>query len=302
MRSSIPVLRDPAGIGNLATPHFVSHDTVRTKAHMNIDDMAPAGSIISSARDMAQWLRLHLGDGVYDGKRLVGRAPLRETHAPQMLTGAGAGSDSLSRFNAYGMGWFVEDYRQALVWQHGGNTDGMTAAMGMLPERKFGVVVLSNMHGSPVPGILMRYLFDRQLGAPARDLSAEALARSAIQRRRADSTERAQAAQRVVGAMPPLPLPAYAGTYVDSLYGEATVALEGERLAMRRGEWNAPLEYWSGSSFRWGTLQSAAIQSLFVRFDATPDGKVSTLMFGVGADTVFLTRKAAASARAAGTP
>jgi len=302
MTASIPVLRDPATVANLATPHFSTADTVRTKAHMNIEDMAPAGSIISNARDMAQWLRLQLGDGQYESKRLVGRVPLRDIHTPQMLTGGGAGNDSLTRFNAYGMGWFIEDYRQALVWQHGGNTDGMTTAMGLLPERKFGVVVLSNMHGSPLPGILMRYLFDRQLGAPMRDLSAEALARSVTQRRRADSTERAQAAQRIVGAKPPAPLSAYTGTYVDSLYGEAVVTLEGEQLTMRRGEWSAPLTYWNGSNFRWGALQSAAVISLFVKFDTTPDGKVGTLMFPVGADTVFMSRKAAPPARPAGTP
>ena len=301
MTASIPVLREPAKVTNLATPHLVLSDTVRAKAHMNIDDMAPAGSIVSNARDMAQWLRLQLGDGQFEGKRLVGRLPLRETHTPQMLIGAGAGNDSLTRFNAYGMGWFVEDYRQALVWQHGGNTDGMTTAMGVLPERKFGVVVLSNMHGSPLPGILMRYLFDRQLGAPMRDLSAEALARATAQRRRADSTEKAQAAQRIAGAKPPVALSAYTGTYVDSLYGEAVVSLEGEQLSMQRGEWSAPLTYWTGNNFRWGTLQSAAVTSLFIRFDNTPDGKVATLMFAVGADTVYMSRKAAA-ARAAVTP
>ncbi len=301
MASSIPVLRDTAGISPLATPHFLASDTVRTKSHMNIDDMAPAGSIISSARDMAQWVRFQLGDGSAGGKRLMSNAALRETHLPHMLLGGG-GNDSLSRFGTYGMGWFVEDYRQQLVWQHGGNTDGMTTAMGMLPERKFGVVVLSNMHGSPLPGILMRYLFDRQIGAPVRDLSAEALTRVAAQRRRADSTERAQSAQRLVGARPPLPLSAYAGTYVDSLYGEAVVTLEGERLTMRRGEWTAPLEYWNGSNFRWGTLPSAAITSLFVKFDPTPDGKISSLMFAVGADTAYLNRKPASAPRAPGMP
>jgi CubicO group peptidase (beta-lactamase class C family) len=301
MSASIAVLRDAAGIAGLATPHFLARDTVRTKSHMNIDDMAPAGAIISSARDMAQWLRFQLGDGSAGGKKLLSSAALRETHLPQMLLGGG-GNDSLSRFGTYGMGWFVEDYRRHLVWQHGGNTDGMTTAMGMLPEREFGVVVLSNMHGSPLPGILMRYLFDRELGAPVRDLSAEALTRAAIQRRRADSTERAQRAQRVAGARPPLPLSAYAGTYADSLYGEAVITLEGEQLTMRRGEWSAPLTYWSGGNFRWGTLPSAAITSLFVEFDSTPEGKVSSLMFAVGADTALLNRRVLPAPRAAGTP
>ena len=148
----------------------------------------------------------------------------------------------------------------------------------------------------------MRYLFDRQIGAPMRDLSAEALTRVAAQRRRTDSTERVQASLRVAGAKPPMPLSAYAGTYVDSLYGEAVVTLEGERLSMRRGAWTAPLEFWNGSNFRWGTLPSAAVTSLFVKFDPTPDGKINTMMFALGADTALFNRKPTPAPRAAGTP
>ena len=308
MTSSLPVARDPERIAALATPHVLIRDSVSGLGRLNMDNIAPAGAIASTARDMAQWLRFQLGDGVYAGKRLVSSAALRETHTPQMLMGAGGGgggggADSITRFSTYGMGWMVQDYRRQLLWQHGGATDGMSTAMGMLPEQKFGVVVLSNLHGAQLPDLLMRWLFDRQLGVtPARDWSAEALARSAAQRRRADSTERAQTAQRTPGAKPPLPLAAYAGSYADSLYGEATVSLEGDQLTMRRGGWNAPLEYWSGNIFRWGRLQSAALPTLFVKFDTTPDGRVSTLLFGIQADTAYLGRKSAAGSRAAGAP
>jgi hypothetical protein len=169
----------------------------------------------------------------------------------------------------------------------------MTTAMGMLPEQKFGVVVLSNMHGAPLPGLIMRYLFDRQIGAPMRDLSAEALARAVVQRRRADSTERAQAATRAPGAKPALALEAYAGTYVDSLYGEATVSVEPGGLMMRRGFLNGPLEYWNAGNFRWVNNTSAAVPSLFIKFDVAPDGKVGALSFGLGADTAVMARKPA---------
>jgi hypothetical protein len=195
----------------------------------------------------------------------------------------------------------VQDYRTRLVWQHGGNTDGMTTAMGILPDQQFGVVVLSNMHGSPFPDLLMRYIFDRELGAPMRDLSAEALARVATQRRRADSTERAQAALRVA-AQPPLPLSAFEGTYVDSLYGEAKVSLRDGKLFMERGVFSAPLEFWTGGNFRWGRLPSGAIPQLMVKFDIAQDGRVTTLAFGVGADSAYLTRKAPPGGRGAPRP
>src|SRR5437763_14286428 len=104
--------------------------------------------------------------------------------------GRGGDSASVKRFSSYGMGWMVEDYRNQLSWQHGGNTLGMTAAVGMLPERKVGVVVLSNMQGAQLPALLEQYVFDRELGAPMKDWSAEAYTRSLVQRKRADSTQK----------------------------------------------------------------------------------------------------------------
>ena len=298
MTSSMPVLRQPAQ--NLATPHLTWRDTVFAKAHMDMDDIAPAGSIISSARDMAQYLRFQANDGQYGGKRLVSSAALRETHSPQMLIGAGGGvpgADSLTKFNTYGMGWFVQDYRGKLMWQHGGNTDGMTTAMGLLPDQKFGVVVLSNQHGSPLPDLLMRYLFDREIGVvPVRDLSGEAFTRITSQRRRADSVQRAQAAQRTPGAQPPLGLTAYEGTYADSLYGEAKVSLKDGVLVLERGAFTAPLEFVNGGNFRWGRLPSGAIPELMVKFDVAADGRVTTLALGVGADSAYFMRRPAAGA------
>ena len=118
---------------NVAAPHGMDHDTAFVKPPFDADNIAPAGSILSSATDMAQWLRFQLDDGVVGGKRLVSSAALRETHTPQILMGAGGGrsgaTDSVKRFSSYGMGWMVEDYRNALSWQHGGNTLGMTAAV-----------------------------------------------------------------------------------------------------------------------------------------------------------------------------
>ena len=63
------------------------------KPRFNSDNIGPAGSIISSARDMAQWLRFQLNDGTVGGTRLVSSAALRETHTPQIVMGAGAAAD-----------------------------------------------------------------------------------------------------------------------------------------------------------------------------------------------------------------
>jgi CubicO group peptidase (beta-lactamase class C family) len=282
---------------NVAAPHGIDHDTAFAKPPFDAENIGPAGSILSNAVDMAQWLRFQLNDGVVSGKRLVSSAALRETHTPQILipsTGGGRGdadSASVKRFTSYGMGWMVEDYRNQLSWQHGGNTLGMTTAVGMLPEKKVGVVVLSSMQGAQLPALLEQYVFDRELGAPMRDWSAEAYARSLTQRKRADSTQKAQLAGHVAGAQSPVPLSAFAGTFTDSLYGEMTVSLKEGHLELARGDVHAPLEYWNANVFRWMLPLSAPTAPTFIKFDISPDNTVTGLYFGLGSDVTLLGRK-----------
>ncbi len=283
---------------NVATAHGSTHDTAFTKGTFDAENIAPAGSILSNAVDMAQWLRFQLNDGVVNGKRLLGSAALRETHTPQMLVGAaavapapGADTTTVTRFHTYGMGWFVEDYHGALTWQHGGNTPGMTAAVGMLPEKKLGVAVLSNMQSAALPQILERYIFDRALGMPMKDLSAEAYARSAVQRKRADSVEKAQAGAHVGGAQPSLPLTAFVGTYGDSLYGDAVVSVKDGHLEMTHGDWSAELQYWNATNFRWLLPAGTPTGNMFIKFEISPDNTVTGLYFGLQGDASLLARK-----------
>jgi CubicO group peptidase (beta-lactamase class C family) len=308
MTSSSTDMKALATNTNVATPHGIDHDSVWTKPHMDITYIAPAGSILSNAHDMAQWLRFQLGDGMYNGKRLVQSAAFRETHTPQILTGSFGrepGDTAMTTFfSSYGMGWFVEDYHRQIMWQHGGNTDGMTAAVGMLPEKKFGVAVLSNMNGAQLPAILMHYIFDRQLGLPVKDLSAETRARFIAQQKRADSMQVVQAGEvkSTGNAAPPAALSAFVGTYADSLYGEASVTIVDGHLELARGEWHGPLAFKNANNFAWTIHPSSPINPMPIKFEIGPDGKVSGLYFGIGGDVDLMGRKQAGRGARGGRP
>jgi CubicO group peptidase (beta-lactamase class C family) len=281
---------------NVAAPHGVDHDTNYIKPPFDAENIGPAGSILSSAVDMAQWLRFQLNDGVVGGKRLVSSAALRETHTPQILipsTGGREAADTapVKRFTSYGMGWMIEDYRNQLSWQHGGNTLGMTAAVGMLPEKKVGVVVLSNMQSAQLPALLEQYVFDRELGAPMRDWSGEAFTRFQQQRKRADSVQTVQLAGHVAGAQSSVPLAAFVGTYTDSLYGEMTVSLKDGHLELARGDIRGALEYWNANNFRWLLPLTAPTGPTFIKFEITPDNTVTGLYFGLAGDVTLLNKK-----------
>ncbi|PYO36844.1 MAG: hypothetical protein DMD74_02880 [Gemmatimonadetes bacterium] len=80
--SNTSVAQLPPG-GDVATPHEHFSGKLRAIAWRNVDNVGPAGSINSNVIEMAQWVRLQLGNGVYRGQRLVSEAAVKEMRSPQ---------------------------------------------------------------------------------------------------------------------------------------------------------------------------------------------------------------------------
>jgi hypothetical protein len=64
------------------------------------------------------------------------------------------------------MGWFLNDYKGHIAVHHGGNIDGMSSLVAMLPDEKTGAVILTNMNGSLLPFVMAHRIFDDQLHLP----------------------------------------------------------------------------------------------------------------------------------------
>src|SRR5262249_52053109 len=131
-----------SGQDNVATPHDKVEEKIEPIPWRNIDNIGPAGSINSNVVDMAQWVRLQLGEGVYNKQRLLSSGSVSEMHMPQTiirLEGTQAKLNPETHFMAYGLGWMLQDYRGKKLVQHGGNIDGMSALVAMIPEEKLGL-------------------------------------------------------------------------------------------------------------------------------------------------------------------
>lgn len=120
----------------------------------NTDAIAPAGAIFSSVLDMSNWLRLQLGNGEFEGKRLVSEQALAETHEQQIEIAPNIG---------YGLGWMLREWNGKRVVEHGGNIDGFAASVALLPDEQLGMVLLTNASMSPLQGTAMNLVFDALL-------------------------------------------------------------------------------------------------------------------------------------------
>ncbi len=119
--------------------------------------IAAAGAINSNARDMAQWLRLMLGGGVFEGKRLVSENNFAELLKPQIKV---AGNIH------YGLGWMLRDWRGHKVAEHGGNIDGFNAQVALMPDQRLGFVMLTNVSASTLPSAAMEAVWSNLAGGP----------------------------------------------------------------------------------------------------------------------------------------
>jgi CubicO group peptidase (beta-lactamase class C family) len=278
------VMHSGAGLaGNVATPHARIEGTVRPVAPFLSDNTNPAGGINAGAEDMAKWLIVQLDSGrLHDSVRLFSPRTARELwtivtpipsgNPPPELMALRAG------FNGYALGFGIRDYRGEKVVTHTGGLPGYVSRLTLVPDRKLGIMVLTNQEsGAAFEAITYRVL-DHYLGAPPTDWLAAFRTVSARSDSMMAAAEARTAAARDTASRPSLALGKYAGTYTDAWYGDVAIALESGRLVMRFG--NTPalvgdLEHWQYDTFvvRWRDRELRA--DAFVTFNLEPDGSIA---------------------------
>ena len=129
-------------------------ETFRKLPKRVVDNVGPAGSIVSNVLDMVQWIRFQLGRGELEGKRLLSESQHTETWKRQMKIEGGAG---------YGFGWILSRWEKQRVITHGGNTDGYAAQVALLPESNIGFVLLANVSATPLQDLSLNMVWESLL-------------------------------------------------------------------------------------------------------------------------------------------
>jgi len=291
MNRSSTTLAELMAAENVATPHGLAGDAIVPIPHDSVDNMAPAGSINSSARDMAQWLLLQTGDGAFGGSQLVDAAVIAETRKPHNLQQVDQRSRELNpwtHFSTYGLGWGLSDYRGRLVVAHGGGLNGMISLVAFLPEEDLGVVVLTNFDTHGLTRSIVNHVFDAYLGGEQVDWDQRyyGVIQGLLEGRKAAVAAREEA--RLEGTSPSLPLASYVGRYTSAVYGDAEVTLAGGELKLdplAHPGISGKLAHWQLDTFLCSWTDRVWNESL-VSFDLDDAGKVTQLRFTVRPDWI----------------
>ncbi len=225
---------------NRATPHYLDSGGVfKPRFLREADAEAPAGGVSSSVRDLAQWVRLQLAGGAYNGEQIVQKAALEETHKPMVCRSASGAASELAcpGRQFYGLGWNV-DFRKTgeLQLSHSGAfLLGAATTVYMIPSKQIGIVVLSN--GTPVglpETVALNFLDDFEFGTPQNDYYT--LLRSFFKEDydgALNSSTNYLAQPAPSNPAPGAPASALAGTYTNPYYGDVQVEELGGKLVLR---------------------------------------------------------------------
>ena len=273
---------------NVAMPHgWDEKGAAMVLPWQSFDNAAEAGSIVSSATDMAKWLIFNVNEGRFDDKQILKKETMRELHAEQNLHGPKV--LPLEATATYAMGWHRSDYRGHPYLAHGGAMLGFPAYMAILPDQKTGVVVLSNTSGHA--GInqmfdiaIAMWAFDRLEAAPQRDWGREFLVQLQSKQRDYETMEAELRRSRLQNVPTSLPLEQYAGTYEDQKghSGRVNVRLADGQLNLNfagEGAYRASLEHWQADLFRLHSNSGGAdvLGPTFVSFTVDQTGRVVAL-------------------------
>lgn len=282
MSATEPTLTALASQTNVATPHAEINDTLRVITNRTVDQVKAAGSVWSSVTDMAKWMRFILDSGRVGGKRLLSDTTFAELLSPQAIADASIyPPTSLLRphFFTYGLGWFLHDFDGQAVAMHTGSIDGMSAIIGLIPDRRLGVYILANRDHAELRHALMYEVFDLFSGNTPRDWNARILEFYGQRRKAARAEEKKQEASRVAKTNPSLPLDRYAGTYSNPTFGDVVITAPKKALHLEFGsQRKAELTHWHFETFRarWSDVRLDASNVVFLPDGAGGIGAVRT--------------------------
>jgi CubicO group peptidase (beta-lactamase class C family) len=242
-----------------------------------IYDLRGAGDISASVRDLGPWLRFQLGNGMWEGKRLVPFRHFRETHSPQMVVKmTDAIRENYPDVNqlSYGLGWFIQDYRGQHVLSHGGSLPGFRTQTVLVPKAKLGIVVVTNRNPSFLTEALTKTVIDRYLALPDKDWNAHYVNLDKAQQAVKGKKEAGIKAKRSADTKPSLDLQAYAGVYNHPAYGKAVISAGKDGLSIRWSTFDVPLKHWHHDTFRGVAPGEYVLEGEFLVFNFEADGSI----------------------------
>jgi CubicO group peptidase (beta-lactamase class C family) len=245
--------------------HIAGHGGAPGDVHtipLELAGFPAAGQVVSTGRDMTQWLRMMLSEGTVDGKQVLSKKTVKQIHAASLVAGP---SGPLSDLNgAVCLGCDSYYFLGERIIEKNGALDGVRSIVILIPGKKSGLVVIANKQLTVFPEAVRDEFLERSIGKSGVDLQAREKANQAGWNSLIKSVERPADAKPATIAPS-----AIAGAYRDDLYGTMLVSEGADSLNMT---------FQLGPDKYPGTLMHVTENTWYFSFP-NPDDQVGYLTF-----------------------
>jgi CubicO group peptidase (beta-lactamase class C family) len=283
MNSTNFSLKDSQNSADFALPYRKGSDVKADVKRMPFDEqcpdrcaIGPAGEINSTVADMSRYVLFQLNKG-----KLGGRSLLSENNAIQMQTPQtvlrGAPDYKEESEASYGMGFFISQYRGHKRVEHGGNLDGFSAELAFLPNDGIGVVVLTNLDGTGLPGAIVWNVFDRLLGLDQVPWSQRYLQQEINGKESEQEAKNKGYAPHKTDTHPSHDLKDYVGDYGHPGYGVVSVMADGSGFKLKINKITESVAHLHYDVFQVPDAPFDPFAKLRVSFFSDANGDISTL-------------------------
>jgi CubicO group peptidase (beta-lactamase class C family) len=237
---------------NLATPYSNSFGTLEKLPYDEIDNIGPAGSMVSCVSDLVKWLNFQLDSGKVNGQSMIPWAVLQRTRDGNTLLGTRKSPYYPSSYRAYGLGELVTDYNGRQVYWHTGGAFGFVTNVCFVPDEKLGITILTNNDNQNFFEALRYQILDAYLGVKYTDRS-----KFQLQFQQQATTENEKQWEKWNERLskknqPTVPLSAFTGDYFNHVYGNMKVVNENNQLKLifeYHSTLTASLQYMDNNEF-----------------------------------------------------
>lgn len=234
MGNTIALTKQMPTAFNKTAAHTMVDGRLTAIPYCQIDGLAPAGAISSSANDLSKWVLCLLNNGKVGARQIIPVAAIDATREPQDVVGNIDFLNGEKDYQLYGLGWFLTTYAGHRIVMHDGGVNGYLSSVTLVPDEHLGIIVLTNTDQNEFFNSLRWDVMDAYFKQPYHNYNAYYLKKfkssqnneMALDKRRHDTV--------AMNHPSALPLSAYAGKYHNDLYGNMTVTVgETNDLDMR---------------------------------------------------------------------
>ncbi len=240
MKDTYVNFNDQSSISNFAKPYADVENTLLELPYHNIYVMDSAGGMQSNVLDLLKWLQVHMSNGL----GIIQNQTLKEMHTAQISTNV------YPDINGYGLGWFVGNYKGCDFVRHGGMLDGFASDISFMPDKKIGVIILTNSSTDGPYAIthIRNTIFDQVIG------SEELSSIDNVQQQRLTNQLKLNEAYQSHESFKSFTLTEellaeYVGKYTHTAYGELYVSMQNGNVRFELGKMKMDLYFKSKDLF-----------------------------------------------------